>query len=127
MLLVPVKTPWLVKKMFPDYIWNIKTTESVIYLTFDDGPTPEITEWVLQVLKDYDAKATFFCIGNNVEKHPDIFKSIIRHGHAVGNHTHHHLKGWKTKTNVYLEDVAKAEQLLTHYSQDSEFRIQNSE
>lgn len=124
MLLVPVKTPWVVKKMFPDYVWNIKTSESVLYLTFDDGPTPEITEWVLQVLKDYEAKATFFCIGNNIEKHPDIFKSIIRHGHAVGNHTHHHLKGWKTKTNDYLESIAKTQESISHHGKDSTDNIQ---
>ena len=114
MSLVPVKTPSVVKKMFPNYVWNIETTEPVIYLTFDDGPTPEITEWVLQLLKIYEAKATFFCIGSNIEKFTDVFKNITRHGHSIGNHTHNHLKGWKTKTKDYLENIKKAQQVINY-------------
>ena len=87
--------------------------QKVIYLTFDDGPTPEITNWTLDLLKSYNAKATFFCIGNNIEKHPQIFKDILKGGHAVGNHTFHHLKGWTTNTDVYIEDVLKTEEVIT--------------
>ena len=94
--------------MFPNYVWDIATTNKVLYLTFDDGPTPEVTNWTLDILKQYDAKATFFCIGANVEKHPDIFKSIIKDGHTIGNHTQNHIKGWKTKTKVYLKEVKDA-------------------
>lgn len=95
--------------MFPNYVWDIATTNKVLYLTFDDGPTPEVTNWTLDILKQYDAKATFFCIGANVEKHPDIFKSIIKDGHTIGNHTQNHIKGWKTKTKVYLKEVKDAQ------------------
>jgi peptidoglycan/xylan/chitin deacetylase (PgdA/CDA1 family) len=82
--------------------------ENSIYLTFDDGPHPTITPGVLDELKKYDAKATFFCIGKNVQLHNDIYKRIIVEGHAVGNHTQHHLNGWKVDTQVYLDDVAQA-------------------
>ena len=77
MTLKPIKTPKVAKKMFPNYIWDIPTTGKIIYLTFDDGPTPIITNWTLDVLDKYNAKATFFCIGNNIDKHPLIFQNII--------------------------------------------------
>ncbi|WP_147678472.1 polysaccharide deacetylase family protein [Algibacter pacificus] len=110
MTLTPVKIPLVVKKMFPNYIWDIATNEKIIYLTFDDGPTPDITNWILDTLKTYNAKATFFCIGNNVEKYPELFRNIIKNGHAIGNHTQNHVKGWKTKTDDYLSEVAQAEE-----------------
>ncbi|GAA4269095.1 polysaccharide deacetylase family protein [Hyunsoonleella aestuarii] len=108
----PIKTPKIAKKIFPNYIWDIPTKEKVIYLTFDDGPTPEITTWTLDVLKQYNAKATFFCIGNNIEKYPEIFKSILNEGHSVGNHTYNHLKGWKTKTKDYLKNISQAQKVF---------------
>ena len=100
-----IKTNRFIKKIFSNYIWDIPNTENKIYLTFDDGPTPEITEWVLQELEKYNAKATFFCIGNNIEKHPDIFEKLIIKGHSIGNHTFNHLNGWKTPTEVYLKNT----------------------
>nr|WP_321247392.1 polysaccharide deacetylase family protein [uncultured Psychroserpens sp.] len=109
MKIAPVKTPVVAKRMFPNYVWDIATNNKELYLTFDDGPTPEVTNWTLDILKQYDAKATFFCIGANVEKHPDIFKSIIKDGHTIGNHTQNHIKGWKTKTKVYLKEVKDAQ------------------
>lgn len=102
-----VKTNYLVKKIFPNYVWDIPNHENKVYLTFDDGPTPEITEWVLVQLKKYNAKATFFCIGNNIKKHPEIFQKIINENHAIGNHTFNHLKGWETDTDVYIENTRK--------------------
>lgn len=75
-----------------------------MFLTFDDGPIPEITPWVLKTLKAHKAKATFFCIGDNIRKHPELFQQIIAEGHTVGNHTFHHINGWKTKADLYLED-----------------------
>ena len=81
MRLAPIKTLKAVSSLFPNYVWNIKSNDRIIYLTFDDGPTPEITDWTLDVLKKYNAKATFFCIGNNVEKYPTIFKRIISEKH----------------------------------------------
>jgi len=100
-----IKTNTFIKKAFSKYIWDIPNRENNIYLTFDDGPTPEITEWVLEELKKHQAKATFFCIGKNIDKHPDLFEKIINDGHAIGNHTYNHLNGWKTKTVDYLENI----------------------
>ncbi len=77
MQIIPAKTPDFVKALFPNFTWNINTKNKELYLTFDDGPTPEITNWVLSTLKDFNAKATFFCIGNNIEKHPDIYNNIF--------------------------------------------------
>ncbi len=113
MRIIPVKTPTLIKKVFPNFIWNINTKRKVLYLSFDDGPTPNITTWVLKTLSAYNAKATFFCIGNNIEKHPDIFKHIIGDGHTIGNHTYNHLNGWRHKTKPYLEDVLKTQTIIT--------------
>ena len=118
MQIIPAKTPGFVKSLFPNLVWNIKTSNKELYLTFDDGPTPEITEWVLDNLAQYDAKATFFCIGNNIEKHPELFRKLIENGHAVGNHTYNHLKGWKHKTKNYLKDVDQTDDLMRSYLKD---------
>ena len=99
-----IKTNAIIKKIFSNYVWDVSNTENKIHLTFDDGPIPEITEWVLEELQKYNAKATFFCIGHNIEKHPDIFEKVINDGHSVGNHTFNHLNGWKTSTEEYLEN-----------------------
>ena len=120
--LTPVKTPLVVKKMFPNYIWNMPTTNKTLYLTFDDGPTPEITQWALNTLKTFNAKATFFCIGSNIEKHPDIFQIILNEGHGIGNHTHNHLKGWNTKTKTYLENVELCEAIFKTQILNSKFQ-----
>lgn len=112
MTLTPIKTPLIVKKVFPNYIWDIPSSGKDIYLTFDDGPTPEITNWVLNTLKEYHAKATFFCVGNNIEKHPDIFQNILDEGHSIGNHTYNHVKGWRTKAKGYLENTTKAQEMI---------------
>ncbi|WP_366143721.1 polysaccharide deacetylase family protein [Algibacter sp.] len=109
----------MAKKLFPNYIWDVSTSEKVIYLTFDDGPTPEITHWTLDVLKTYNAKATFFCIGNNIEKHPEIFQNILNAGHAIGNHTQNHIKGWKTKAKDYLKNIELCETILKSQITDS--------
>jgi peptidoglycan/xylan/chitin deacetylase (PgdA/CDA1 family) len=113
MQIIPAKTPGFVKTLFPNFVWNINTDKKELYLTFDDGPTPGITHWVLQTLKQYNAKATFFCIGNNIEKYPEIFKNILDEGHVVGNHTYNHLKGWKHQTKDYIEDTEKTQNLIT--------------
>ena len=94
----PITTPKVVKSLFPTLTWDIPTKSKDIYLTFDDGPTPEITNWVLDNLKRFKAKATFFCIGKNVEQHPNIFQQIVKDGHSIGNHTQNHVKGWKRAT-----------------------------
>lgn len=113
-----VKTNWIIKKIFPNYIWNIKTTQNkTVYLTFDDGPTPEITDWTLDLLTKYNAKATFFSIGENINKYPEIFQRIIIEGHSVGNHTFNHLNGWKTSHEKYLENVAFCSEEISKYNQ----------
>lgn len=109
-----IKTNALIKKLFSNYIWSIPNSDNKIYLTFDDGPTPEITEWVIDELNKHKAKATFFCIGNNIEKHPIIFEKVINNGHAVGNHTFNHLNGWKTSTEQYLENTKLCEASISN-------------
>lgn len=100
-----VKTPEIIKPLGKNLVWNVSTTEKVLFLTFDDGPIPEITPWVLNVLDQYNAQATFFCVGDNVKKHPDVFQQVLDAGHLVGNHTMHHLNGWKTKYYSYLKNT----------------------
>jgi len=107
-----IKTPWLLRALFPNYVWHIPSKEKVVYLTFDDGPHLQVTPWVLDQLKRYDALATFFFIGDNVQNHPELYKKILAEGHATGNHTQHHLNGWKTSTDDYLNDVKQAAQLI---------------
>jgi len=119
--ITPVKTPLVAKKMFPNYVWDIPTHSKELYVTFDDGPTPEITNWTLDLLKQYNAKATFFCIGSNIEKYPDIFQNIIKNGHAIGNHTQHHVKGWKTKTKTYIKETLEAEKNINKYYQNKPY------
>jgi peptidoglycan/xylan/chitin deacetylase (PgdA/CDA1 family) len=103
------KTNTFIKRIFSNYIWDLPNAENKIYLTFDDGPTPEITEWVLEQLKKHQAKATFFCIGKNINKHREIFLKIIEEGHSIGNHTYNHLQGWNTPTNDYLDNFSLCE------------------
>lgn len=107
------KTPVLIMKLFPELIWHFshhreEERDNHLYLTFDDGPTPEVTPWVLDCLKQYNAKGTFFCLGRNVEKYPEIYQKILDDGHSVGNHTYSHLKGWKTSHSEYVDDVMLA-------------------
>jgi peptidoglycan-N-acetylglucosamine deacetylase len=103
-----VKTPWWLKKIYPNRLWNVDTKEKAIYLTFDDGPHPVATPFVLDELKKYNAKATFFCLGKNVVDFPVIYKRILEEGHRAGNHSQNHLNGWKTTTHDYLTDVSEA-------------------
>ena len=104
-----VKTNTWIKKIFNNLVWDIPNSDKKIYLTFDDGPIPEVTEWVLNILKSKDIKATFFCIGDNMKKHPEVYKRILAEGHQTGNHTFNHLNGWKTETNHYIENLKLCE------------------
>lgn len=108
-----IKTNRLIKRVFSKYVWEIPNSERKVYLTFDDGPTSLVTAWVLDQLSEFNAKATFFCIGDNIEKYPAIFQSIVNEGHIVGNHTYHHLNGWKTTNQKYIEDSGLCESLIT--------------
>lgn len=107
-----VKTPNIIKRIFPKLIWDISSKNKTIYLTFDDGPTPEVTDWVLEQLNHYNAKATFFCIGKNITNHPDILKNTIQNGHTIGNHTNHHLNNWKVSSKTYIKDVEQTHEIL---------------
>lgn len=111
-----IKTNRIIKQIFSKFIWDIPNTENKVYLTFDDGPIPEITEWVLDQLKTHNAKATFFCIGDNIDKHPELFKKIIRDGHAIGNHTFNHLNGWKTATGAYIENTKRCDATIEKWA-----------
>lgn len=104
-----VKTNRLIKKVFSNLVWDIPNSDKKIYLTFDDGPIPEVTEWVLDLLKSEDIKATFFCIGDNIKKHPEVYKRILTEEHQTGNHTFNHLNGWKTETNQYIDNFKLCE------------------
>ncbi|GGX13507.1 polysaccharide deacetylase family protein [Aquimarina muelleri] len=113
----PIKTPRIIKKLFPKYIWDLYDIgDNKIYLTFDDGPVPHITEFVLDQLDQYNAKATFFCIGDNIQKHPDIFNQILSAGHTIGNHTMNHLKAWKNTHDRYIQNVIDCENITKEYS-----------
>ena len=105
------KSPSIVKRYYQKLIWDIPNDEKKIYLTFDDGHTPEITEWVLTILDSYKIKATFFCLGCNIEKHPSIFNKIKQSGHVIGNHSYHHLNGWQTDDDTYFRNIEKANSL----------------
>ena len=109
------KTPTWIQKLYPDLIWKIETTRKEIFLTFDDGPIPEITEFVLDELKKYSAKATFFCVGENLQMHADIGRKVVEAGHSLGNHTFNHFKGWRTKNAKYMENVLECENQLEKF------------
>jgi len=110
--------PMYIRRLFPDVHWKMPESEKCVYLTFDDGPIPDITKWVLDILKQYEAKATFFCVGDNVLKHSDIYRQITEQGHAVGNHTFNHLNGMNTNVKDYIRNVEQA----ARYVQSNLFR-----
>lgn len=107
-----VKTPWWVRLLYPNLTWRIKEPGKTLYLTFDDGPHETATPFVLDQLQQYHAKATFFCIGKNVAAHPAICNRILQEGHNMGNHTYHHVNGWKVTDEVYVHEVAEAAKLI---------------
>jgi peptidoglycan/xylan/chitin deacetylase (PgdA/CDA1 family) len=107
-----VKTHWIIKKLFRGYVWDVPNDNNTVYLTFDDGPTPRVTEWVLEVLRGHGIKATFFCIGDNIEKHPGIFQKVVDEGHSIANHTFNHLNGWKTGNAQYFENIEACEKSI---------------
>jgi peptidoglycan/xylan/chitin deacetylase (PgdA/CDA1 family) len=124
-----VKTPGFLKKIYASCIWNMPVDQKKIYLTFDDGPHPTATPFVLDELKKYNAKATFFCIGKNVETHPQLYKRILNEGHRTGNHTQNHLNGWKASDENYFDDIKDAAKVIDSnlfrppYGRISQFQI----
>lgn len=106
------RPPLLYRMLFPETVWRIHKRDHTVYLTFDDGPIPEVTPWVLDTLDRYGIKATFFCVGQNVERHPELFAELKRRGHTVGNHTMNHLQGAHVTTRTYLHNVFKAHDLI---------------
>ena len=107
-----LRVPGFVRQLFPNREWKVNTKEKVLYLSFDDGPHPEITPWTMEQLAKFQAKATFFCVGDNVRKHPEVCRALLQQGHRIGNHTMNHLKGWNTATQLYLDNVAQAAQWI---------------
>jgi peptidoglycan-N-acetylglucosamine deacetylase len=103
--MIPFRTPFFLPWLAPDLVWRMPTQEKQIFLTFDDGPIPGPTEFVLETLEKHKAKATFFCIGDNVRKYPTIFTQLSKAGHTIGNHTFNHIKGWNHSTNDYLDNI----------------------
>ena len=114
-----VKISSIIKTLFFNQVWTIPNNEKKIYLSFDDGPIPEVTPWVLNVLKQHNVKATFFCIGDNVRKYPEVFKQIISEGHQIANHSFNHLNGWKTDSKKYIENVIEAENEISKLTNSS--------
>ncbi len=100
-----VHTPQYVQALFPGFLWKMGGKRKEIFLTFDDGPIPEVTPWVLETLKSYNAKGTFFCVGDNIKKHKEIYHQVINEGHTVGNHTLNHLSGWSTENITYFHNI----------------------
>ncbi len=111
-MLTVARPPYLLRKIYPRCVWRMPANNNKIYLTFDDGPVPEVSPWVLDVLKHYKVKATFFCVGDNVKKHPEIYERILTEGHQVGNHTYNHIKGLRSANNDYFENVQQCHELV---------------
>ncbi|MCG1034843.1 polysaccharide deacetylase family protein [Polaribacter sargassicola] len=109
------KMPRIIMRIFSNYTWHFFSNKKEIFLTFDDGPTTDITQFILKELKKYNAKATFFCIGKNIKNHPELFKEIISEGHSIGNHTHNHLKGWKTEKQNYIDNILMCDKTITQF------------
>lgn len=105
-------SPFWLQWLYPSLVWHKSREEKSIYLTFDDGPIPVVTPFVLNTLKTFNAKATFFCIGDNVAQHPEIYQQVLADGHSVGNHTYNHLKGWVSRDEIYLNNVAKCAEVV---------------
>lgn len=113
------KIPFVFKYLLPHRLWNFPPGEKAIYLTFDDGPIPEVTPWVLEQLSKYQAKATFFCIGDNIQKYPEVYRKIIEEGHGTCNHSYNHLNGWRTSSEEYIRNVIQAQEEMENFEENS--------
>lgn len=108
----PTTIPAFLRMFYPSLLWQMPEGRNRLYLTFDDGPNPEVTPRVLRLLEAYNAKATFFCVGDNVRKHPDTYNQVLAAGHLTGNHSFNHLNGWKSKLSTYYENVTHAREYI---------------
>tara|TARA_B100000902_G_scaffold36714_2_gene43869 strand:- start:14277 stop:14894 length:618 start_codon:yes stop_codon:yes gene_type:complete len=111
-MIFKAKMPKILQKIFPSLVWKCLTNERKVWLTFDDGPNPKVTNYILNVLKKNNIKATFFCVGNKIEKYPDIINKIKQEGHIIGNHSYSHINGFKTSTKKYIKDISKCQKLI---------------
>jgi peptidoglycan-N-acetylglucosamine deacetylase len=118
---IPYRTPLVFPLLYPSLTWRMQGTAKELYLTFDDGPVSGPTEFVLEALERYSAKATFFCIGDNIRKHPEVFLRVKQHGHAIGNHTFNHLNGWKTQVSHYIENIEQCASEIDKHGHQSDF------
>lgn len=107
-----IKTPTFIQNIFPNFLWSKPEEDKTLYLTFDDGPIPEVTPWVLEQLANYNAKGTFFCVGENIVKHPEVFEQVKAARHSVGNHTQNHLNGWTTDNLAYFHNIRHCARLV---------------
>lgn len=111
--MIPHRTPFFLPLLYPAcLVWRVPSTQKELYLTFDDGPVPGPTEFVLDTLQSFNIKATFFCIGDNIAKHPQVFDRIVNAGHSIGNHTFNHLNGWKTTSEQYVANTLKCDSYI---------------
>ena len=113
------RTPWLVQKIYPSLTWSLPTDEKVIHLTFDDGPIPDLTEFILDTLRDYRAMGTFFCVGENLIKHQNIAQRALKEGHKLANHTFNHLDGWSIADQKYIDNIKQCENQLVELKEQS--------
>jgi peptidoglycan/xylan/chitin deacetylase (PgdA/CDA1 family) len=107
-----IRTPKLIQRWFSGFTWTGDYSDKRVYLTFDDGPIPGVTPWVLEQLAQYNAKATFFCVGENAERYPEVLQQVIAAGHSVGNHTHNHLSGWSSEVDAYVQNVDRCAEVI---------------
>lgn len=126
MILFPDKYPAVFRRLYPHRL-ALQKASKTLFLTFDDGPVPEITPWVLNQLEKYGAKATFFCIGDNIKKHPEIFRQVLAEGHQIGNHTYNHLNGWKTSEKEFVQNVCLAEKAIAEERNESQESKKNKQ
>jgi peptidoglycan/xylan/chitin deacetylase (PgdA/CDA1 family) len=106
---LPASPPKLLRNLLPQCYWNLPNKQNKIYLTFDDGPTPQVLPFILQTLDKYKVPATFFCVGENMSKHPDLVKEMLKRNHVIGNHTNNHISGWRVKNQSYFENIEKCD------------------
>jgi len=109
------QTPGIFRRLSKDLVWKIPASKPEIYLTFDDGPIPGLTEFILEILADFDARATFFCVGDNIFKHPAICDKVVKSGHLIGNHTYNHISGWATQHKLYFKNIENCQSFISRH------------